>query len=77
MQIEQAIWTGDPVVAAVRLFNGSLDNRRLWGWYCHRLGKERFRELVYQKWRENEADGMPRNPAAAFQALLKKALPKG
>ena len=74
--IEEQIWTADPVKVAVELFRGSEDNRRLWGWYCRRLGREAFRELVYRKWRENEAEGQPRNPPAAFQAVLCTCLPK-
>ena len=76
MNIEEQIWTGDPVLVAVGLFRGTEDNRRLWGWYCRQLGREAFRQLVYQKWRENETDGAPRNPAAAFQAMLCRYLPK-
>ena len=75
-KIEQAIMTGDPVKAAVQLFGGNESDRCLWGWYCGHMGRDVFRELVYQKWRENEVEGQPRNPAAAFQKLLKLALPK-
>ena len=60
MNIEEQIWTGDPVLVAVGLFRGTEDNRRLWGWYCRQLGREAFRQLVYQKWRENETDGASR-----------------
>ena len=60
MNIEEQIWTGDPVLVAVGLFRGTEDNRRLWGWYCRQLGRAAFRQLVYQKWRENETDGAPR-----------------
>ena len=76
MQVEEMIWTTDPVKAAVKLFGGTDDNRRLWGRYCKRLGRDRFRELLFQKFRENKVDGEPRNPPAAFQAMLCKVLPK-
>lgn len=76
MTIEDEIFACDPVKTAVRLFNGSEDNRRLWGWYCREMGRERFRELLHQKWRENQADGELRNPPAAFQVLLKRAFIK-
>lgn len=76
MDIGEAIFVCDPVKIAVMIFHGNDDNRRLWGWYCREMGRERFREILYQKWRENEIDGMPRNPPAAFQATLCAALPK-
>ena len=72
MSIEEAIWVCDPVKVALQLFGNTEDNRRLWGWYCKRLGRDEFRGVVYQKWRENEVDGMPRNSAATFQKLLKQ-----
>ncbi len=75
-KIEQAIMVGDPVKIAVQLFGGNENDRRLWGWYCGHIGRDIFRDLVFQKWRENEVEGHLRNPAAAFQKLLKLALPK-
>ena len=76
MTVEEQIAVCDPVKVAVRLFNGTERNRLLWGWYCRTMGRDRFREYVYQKYCENKEAGMPRNPAAAFQAMLNRALPK-
>lgn len=76
MTLEEQIWFGDPVKVAVELFHGSEDNRRLWGWYCKRMGRTLFRQALQQKASENRADGEPRSPPAAFQALLCSILPK-
>ena len=74
MTVEEEIYVCDPVKVAVRLFHGSEDNRLLWGWYCRTLGREQFRDILYQKYCENKVDGALRNPAAAFQVTLKRAL---
>ena len=74
--VEEQIFACDPVKVAVQLFHGTERNRHLWGWYCRTMGRDRFRDYVYQKYCENKEAGMPRNPAAAFQAMLSRALPK-
>lgn len=45
-------------------------NARIMRYYLKRLGEDRFRDLVYQQWRENEIDGAPRNVTAAFMDKL-------
>ena len=52
----------------------TFNNARMMRWALRRIGEQRFRELVYMQWRENEIDGKPRSTAAAFQSKLTAAL---
>jgi len=42
-------------------------------WHLRRLGEENFRQIVYEQWRENKIDGVPRNTMAALTVKLFKA----
>ena len=53
------------------------NNARIMRWALVRIGEEAFRELVYQQWRENEIDGLPRSTAAAFMAKLNRLAHSG
>ena len=49
------------------------NNARIIRWYVSRIGEQFFRELVYQQWRENVIDGVPKNITAAFMTKLYEA----
>jgi hypothetical protein len=55
------------------------NNARILRWSLRRVGEEAFRETLWRQLRENEADGLPRSAAAAFQDKLNALMygPKG
>ena len=73
-------WRRDPVAAAMialhipqtTVWNGNTYyNEKILRRLMRQIGGEDvFRELVYQQWRENNADGAPRSYAAVFFAKL-------
>ena len=62
---------------AVRAFNGTADDRRIWASIAWRVGVEEFHYALRDKLSEDAADNAPRHPAAAFQAFLNDRFPKG
>ena len=46
------------------------NNARILRYHLRRMDEETFRQIVYQQWRENAIDGLPRNVAAALTAKL-------
>ena len=46
------------------------NNARIMRYYLRGIGERAFRELVYQQWRENVIDGLPRSTVAAFMDKL-------
>ena len=73
-------WRRDPVAAAMialhipqtTVWNGNTYyNEKILRRLMRQIGGEDvFRELVYQQWRENNADGAPRSYPAVFFAKL-------
>ena len=61
---------------AVREFRGTSDDRRIWASIAWRVGVEEFHYALLDKIAEDEADGRPRDPAAAFQSFLNVRFPK-
>ena len=61
---------------AVRTFNGTADDRRIWASIAWRVGIEEFHHALLNKLSEDSADNAPRRPAAAFQAFLNDRFPK-
>jgi hypothetical protein len=62
---------------AVRAFNGTADDRRIWASIAWRIGIEEFHYALLNKLSEDSSDNAPRRPAAAFQAFLNERFPKG
>ena len=46
------------------------NNARILRYHLRRMDEETFRQIVYQQWRENSIDGLPRNVAAALTTKL-------
>ena len=61
---------------AVRAFNGTADDRRIWASIAWRIGIEEFHYALLNKLSEDSSDNAPRRPAAAFQAFLNDRFPK-
>ena len=61
---------------AVRAFNGTATDRRIWAKIAWRVGVEEFHHALINKLAEDSADNAPRRPAAAFQAFLNKRFPR-
>ncbi len=61
---------------AVRAFNGTADDRRIWASIAWRVGIEEFHHALLNKLSEDSSDNAPRRPAAAFQAFLNDRFPK-
>ena len=61
---------------AVRAFNGTADDRRIWASIAWRVGVEEFHHALIDKLAEDSADNAPRRPAATFQAFLNARFPK-
>ena len=61
---------------AVRAFNGTADDRRIWASIAWRVGVEEFHHALINKLAEDSADNAPRRPAATFQAFLNARFPK-
>ena len=61
---------------AVRAFNGTAIDRRIWARIAWRVGVEEFHHALINKLAEDAADNAPRRPAAAFQAFLNARFPK-
>ena len=61
---------------AVRAFNGTADDRRIWASIAWRIGIEEFHYALLNKLSEDSSDNAPRRPAAAFQAFLNERFPK-
>ena len=62
---------------AVRAFNGTADDRRIWASIAWRVGIDEFHYALEDKLGENRADKSSlRSPAAAFQAFLNDRFPK-
>ena len=62
---------------AVRAFNGTADDRRIWASIAWRVGVEEFHHALRDKLSENRADkAILLTPAAAFQAFLNRRFPK-
>ena len=62
---------------AVRAFNGTADDRRIWASIAWRVGIEAFHHALLNKLSEDSSDNAPHRPAAAFQAFLNDRFPKG
>ena len=65
----------DAVQTAMYVFNIPLmsngyNNARILRYYLRRLGEEEFRQIVYEKWRENNIDGAPQNATTALMSKL-------
>ena len=61
---------------AVRAFNGTATDRRIWARIAWRVGVEEFHHALINKLAEDAADNAPRRPAATFQAFLNARFPK-
>ena len=62
---------------ALRAFNGTKSDRRLWASIAWRVGVENFHYALADKLKENDVDkAVLRTPAAAFQAFLNERFPK-
>ena len=61
---------------ALRAFNGTATDRRIWARIAWRVGVEEFHHALINKLAEDAADNAPRRPAAAFQAFLNARFPK-
>ena len=61
---------------AVRTFNGTAADRRIWASIAWRIGIEEFHHALLNKLSEDSSDNAPRCPAAAFQAFLNERFPK-
>ena len=63
---------------AMRAFNGTADDRRIWASIAWRVGVVEFHSALLDKLAEDAADGTQniRSRAAAFQALLNERFPK-
>ena len=61
---------------AVRAFNGTATDRRIWAKIAWRVGIEEFHHALLNKLSEDSSDNAPRRPAAAFQAFLNDRFPK-
>ncbi len=61
---------------AAAAFLGAAHDRRIWAKIALRVGVEEFHYAVMDKIAEDQADGMPRRPAAAFQAFLNRRFPR-
>ena len=61
---------------AVRAFNGTADDRRIWASIAWRIGIEEFHYALLNKLSEDSSDNAPRRPAAAFQAFLNERFPR-
>ena len=55
------------------LMSNGFNNAKLLRWHLRRLGEENFRQIVYEQWRENKIDGVPRCTMAALTRKLFKA----
>ena len=62
----------DPVQTAfsIQTESNGYNNARIMRYYVRRLGEDSFREIVYQQWRENAIDGVPRNVVTALMRKL-------
>ena len=65
----------DAVQTAMYVFNIPLmsngyNNARILRYYLRRLGEDDFRQIVYEKWRENIVDGTPQNAITALMSKL-------
>ena len=63
---------------AMRAFNGTAEDRRIWASIAWRVGVVEFHSALLDKLAEDAADGTQniRSRAAAFQALLNERFPK-
>lgn len=66
------------VAEAVRVFNGTDSDCRIWARIAWRVGAEAFHFALEDKLAEDRSDGVERvrNRAAAFQAFLNARFPK-
>ena len=61
---------------AVRAFNGTATDRRIWAKIAWRVGVEEFHHALINKLDEDAADNAPRKAAATFQAFLNDRFPR-
>lgn len=68
------------VEKALIAFNGTRgpkpSDEAIWAAIAWRIGATNFYHAVVEKMSEDNADGVPRNPAAAFQRFLDRRYPR-